>query len=196
MAIQKRKSSLPTDSANVLDRVCEIYGFTTSLQLAEYLDMATSSMSARRKRGVFPADIVVQCCLETGANLEWIAKGIGSKFDKSEQNFLQVPTFKLVDGELFESTRIELDRQLFLPGFLQPADPICIQDYKNQYIVDKQFSEIYDGKWLVKIEGNACIRTIVRIPVNRVRISGGGAPLDCALEDIQVIGRVDMIITN
>lgn len=77
MNIHSRKVLLPTNSAEVLDRVCEAYGFTTSLQLAEYLDMASSSMSARRTRGVFPADIVVKCSLETGFNLEWLTTGEG-----------------------------------------------------------------------------------------------------------------------
>ncbi|STQ42846.1 Bacteriophage CI repressor helix-turn-helix domain [Ewingella americana] len=39
------------DSAPVLDRVIEAYGFTQKMQLAEHLDMAASSLSSRYKRG-------------------------------------------------------------------------------------------------------------------------------------------------
>lgn len=193
---KKRKSPLPQDSAAVLDRVCEAYGFTTSLQLAEHLEMAASSMSARRSGSTFPADIVVQCCLETGANLNWIAKGCGGKFDKSESSTMQLPFLKLVDGQLFEAGHVVFDPLLFRPGLPLPTTPLCLQDEKEQHVIDKDFSEVYDGKWLVNIEGKISIRSIVRIPVKKVRVTGNGMSFDCALEDIEIIGRVIMTITN
>lgn len=48
-------------SSEVLDRVIEAYGFTSKLQLADHFAMASSSLSASFKRGVFPADMVVRC---------------------------------------------------------------------------------------------------------------------------------------
>lgn len=66
-----------TDSAPVLDRVIEAYGFTQKMQLAEHLDIAASSLSSRYKRGGLPADIMVKCMAETGVSLEWLVTGSG-----------------------------------------------------------------------------------------------------------------------
>lgn len=196
MDIQKRKISLPTNSAEVLDRVCHAYGFTTSLQLAEYLDMASSSMSARRTRGVFPADIVVKCSLETGFNLEWLTTGEGKKFDSETLDIMKFTRKKLVDGQLYDSGSVMFDKVLFRAGIPLPDNPVCVQDDKTQYILDQTFSDVFDGEWLVNIEGKISIRTLTRIPIKKVRVSGIGMAFDCALEDIQVVGRVVLIITE
>ncbi len=196
MDIQKRKISLPTNSAEVLDRVCDAYGFTTSLQLAEYLDMASSSMSARRTRGVFPADIVVKCSLETGFNLEWLATGEGKKYDNETLDIMKFTRQKLVDGQLYDSGSVMFDKVMFRAGIPLPDNPICVQDDKIQYILDQTFSDVFDGEWLVNIEGKTSIRTLTRIPIKKVRVSGIGMAFDCALEDIKVLGRVVLVISE
>lgn len=190
MIRQKRKTTLPTNSAEVLDRVCEAYGFTTSLQLADYLDIASSSMSARRTRGVFPADIVVKCSLETGVNLEWLATGKGKKIGSEELDIMKFPRKKLVDGHLYDSGHVMFDRVLFRAGMPLPSEPICIQDEKVQYILEQNFEDVFDGQWLVNIEGKTSIRNLTRIPIKKVRVSGIGMAFDCALTDIEIIGRV------
>lgn len=191
----RRKTSLPTNSAEVLDRVCEAYGFTTSLQLADYLDIASSSMSARRTRGVFPADIVVKCSLETGVSLEWLTTGQGKKFTSDEIDIMKISRKKLVDGQVYDSGMAMLDKVFFRAGVPLPSNPICLEAEQIQYIVDREFAEVYDGQWLVGIEGKTSIRTLTRIPIKKVRVSGVGMAFDCGLEDIEIIGRVIMTIT-
>ncbi|MEQ9872125.1 phage repressor protein CI [Pectobacterium odoriferum] len=185
-----RKFSLPAESALVLDRVCEAYGFSTKLQLAEHLDMAASSLSARYKRGVFPADIVAQCALETGANLTWLTFGDGKKFDNEKLDILKFHYKKLIDGQLYDSGYVMFDKVLFLPGVPLPENPICVIDEKTQYIIDQTFSDVYDGQWLVEIEEKISIRTLTRIPVRRLRVSGVGMAFDCGIDDIKIIGKV------
>lgn len=192
----RRKTTLPTNSAEVIDRVCEAYGFTTSLQLADYLDMASSSMSARRTRGVFPADIVVKCVLETGVSIEWLANGKGKKFKNDELDIMKLSRKKLVDGELYDSGTAMFDKVFFRAGIPLPSNPICLEADQTQYIIDREFAEVYDGQWLVNIEGKISIRTLTRIPIKKVRVSGVGMAFDCGLEDIEIIGHVVMTITN
>lgn len=186
---------LSTDSAAVLDRVCEAYGFSTSLQLADHLNMAASSMSARRKRGVFPADIFVQCALETKINLEWLATGSGKKFDNHELDIFKLPRKKLVDGQVYDSGYMMFDKALFRAGTELPSEPMCILDEKIQYIIDQKFAEVYDGEWLVHIEGKSRIRTLTRIPIRKVRVSGIGTAFDCDIDDIDIIGKVSLTIS-
>jgi len=183
-------------SSEVLDRVIEAYGFTSKLQLADHFDMASSSLSARFKRGIFPADMVVRCVAETGASLEWLSTGHGKKFDDDSLDIMKFARKKLVDGQLFDSGYVMFDKVFFRAGVPLPSSPVCVQDEKAQYILDEKYTEVFDGEWLVNIEGKASIRTLTRIPVKKVRISGVGMAFDCALDDITVIGRVVIVITE
>jgi phage repressor protein C with HTH and peptisase S24 domain len=185
-----------TDSAPVLDRVIEAYGFTQKMQLAEHLDMAASSLSSRYKRGGLPADIMLKCMAETGVSLEWLATGSGKKFESDELDIMKIPSQKLVDGQLYDCGHVMFDRVFFRAGNPLPSKPICVQDEKAQYILDQEFSEIYDGEWLVNIEGKISIKTLTRIPIKKVRISGVGMAFDCSVDDIEVIGKVVLIISE
>ncbi|MCA4998844.1 helix-turn-helix domain-containing protein [Klebsiella pneumoniae] len=185
-----------SDSAPVLDRVMEAYGFTQKLQLADHLGIASSSMSARYKRGGLPADIMVKCMAETGVNLEWLATGQGRKFENEELDILKIPRRKIVDGQLYEAGMLMLDKVTFLPGKPLPTSPFCVLEKSNQFIIDTSFSEVYDNQWLVEIEGKTSIRTLTRIPIRKVRVSGVGMAFDCSIDDIKIIGQVVLTIIN
>ncbi|WP_123428323.1 phage repressor protein CI [Lelliottia amnigena] len=181
-------------SSDVLDRVVDAYGFTSKLQLADHFEMASSSLSARFKRGVFPADMVVRCVAETGASLEWLATGQGRKFDDEELDILKMSRRKIVDGLIYDAGMYMLDKVTFLPGIPLPSSPICVLEGSTQFIVDTTFNEVYDDQWLVEIEGKISIRTLTRIPIKKVRVSGIGMAFDCGIDDIKVIGRVVLTI--
>lgn len=183
-----------SDSAPVLDRVLEAYGFTQKLQLAEHLGIASSSMSARYKRGGLPADIMLKCMAETGVTLEWLATGQGRKFEDEEVDILKMPRRKIVDGLMYDAGMYMLDKVSFLPGVPLPTSPVCVVEGNNQFIVDTTFTEVYDDQWLVEIEGKMSIRTLTRIPIKKVRVSGVGMAFDCGIDDITVIGRVVLTI--
>ncbi|WP_445496419.1 phage repressor protein CI [Photorhabdus sp. SF281] len=181
------------ESTPVLDRIIEAYGFTSKLMLAHHFDMASSSLAGRYKRNIFPADMVVRCMAETGATLEWLATGQGKKFADDELNIIKLPNHKLVDGKLYQSGCVMFDKLMFTAGVPSPSDPICVLDNKTNYIIDRKFTDIYDGKWLVEIEEKISIRELTRIPIKRVRVSGVGMAFDCDLEDIKILGRVVII---
>jgi phage repressor protein C with HTH and peptisase S24 domain len=183
-------------SVETLDRILEAYGFKTKLALADHLGIASSSLANRDRRGFVPADIVVRCMAETGATLEWLATGQGRKFYDEELDMMHLHRQKLADGQLIDAGMARLDKVFFKSGSVLPTDPVCIQDDKAQYIVDRSFTEVFDGEWLVSIEGKISIRTLVRIPTNRVRVGGVGMSFDCSLDEISVLGRVVMTITN
>ncbi len=182
------------ESGPVLDRLIEAYGFTSKLALAQHFNLAASSLSGRYRRGGFPSDMVVRCMAETGASLEWLSTGEGKKFKDDELDILNLPRKKLVDGQLFESGFIMLDKAFFLAGRPLPECPFCLLDDKFHYIVDQKFGEIFDGEWLVNIEGKISVRTLVRIPIRKVRVSGVGMAFDCDINDINVIGRIALKI--
>ncbi|STQ42845.1 Uncharacterised protein [Ewingella americana] len=127
---------------------------------------------------------------DTGVELEWLITGQGKKFDDDELDIMKFTRKKLIDGQLFDSGHLLFDKVMFLPGVPLPQDPACIIDNAVQYIVDRKFSEVYDGDWLVELEGKVSIRTLTRIPIKRVRVSGVGMAFDCNLDDVNVIGKV------
>lgn len=178
------------DNTQVLDRIIEAYGFSSKIMLAEHFEMAASSLSGRYRRPGFPADMVVRCMAETGVTLEWLVTGKGKKFDNEELDILRLPKYKLIDGEEFEADIVMFDKILFKQGVPFPKDPIAIQDGQDYYIVDCQFGEVYDGKWLVKIDNKVSVRELTRMPMQRVRVSGVGMAFDCELKDLEIIGRV------
>ncbi|HHP7421164.1 TPA: phage repressor protein CI [Providencia rettgeri] len=178
------------DNTQVLDRIIEAYGFSSKIMLAEHFEMAASSLSGRYRRPGFPADMVVRCMAETGVTLEWLVTGEGKKFDDEELDVLRLPKFKIIDGEQFNAGMAMFDKVLFKQGVPFPKEPIMVQDGQDYYIVDRQFGEVYDGKWLVKIDGKVSIRELTRMPMQRVRVSGVGMAFDCELKDLEIIGRV------
>ena len=182
------------DSAPVLDRVIDAYGFTAKMMLADHLGMAASTLSGRYRRGGFPADIVVRCMADTGVNLEWLATGNGRKFDDQKLDVLSIKRKKLLDGQLFDSGYIMIDKAMILASKLEPMKPVLIVDENFQYLIDQEFTEVFDGEWLVEIEGKTSIRTLTRIPIKKVRVSGVGMAFDCGLDDISVLGRVTLTI--
>jgi phage repressor protein C with HTH and peptisase S24 domain len=190
MAMGKFHLEMFGESAPVLDRIIEAYGFSSKLMLAQHFEMASSSLAGRYKRDNFPADLVVRCVAETGASLEWLATGQGKMFDDEELDVLRLPKFKIIDGEKFNAGMAMFDKVLFKQGVPFPKEPIMVQDGQDYYIVDRQFGEVYDGKWLVKIDGKVSIRELTRMPMQRVRVSGVGMAFDCELKDLEIIGRV------
>jgi hypothetical protein len=182
------------DSTPILDRVIEAYGFGTKMLLADHLGMAPSTLSGRYKRGGFPADIVVRCMAETGVQLQWLVTGKGKKFDNDELDILNLPRKKLVDGQLYDSGYAMFDKVFFRAGVPLPVEPFCLLDENAQYIIDQKFSEIFDGEWLVNIEGKVSVRSLVRIPITKVRVSGVGMAFDCAIDDIDVLGKIILTI--
>ena len=105
-----------------------------------------------------------------------------------------MPRRKIVDGLIYEAGMYMLDKVSFLPGVPLPTSPICVLEGTNQFIVDTSFTEVYDDQWLVEIEGKTSIRTLTRIPIKKVRVSGVGMAFDCGIDDITVIGRVVLTI--
>lgn len=196
MTMGKFQLEMFGDSAPVLDRIIEAYGFSSKLMLAQHFEMASSSLAGRYKRDNFPADLVVRCVAETGVSLEWLATGQGKRFDDEELDILRLKKYKIIDGEEFESGFAMFDKVLLKQGSPLPSDSIIIQDGQNHFIVDRKFGEVYDGKWLVRIDDKISIRELTRMPMQRVRISGIGMAFDCDLKDISIIGRVVTIIEN
>lgn len=177
------------DAKQIVDRILEAYGFSTKVALAEKFNISPSTIANRLIRNTFPGDFVIRCALETGASLRWLVTGEGVMYDDGKKEFISIEKIILEHGELSSNGFLLFD-PAFLPNHLQ--SPQCVISNKNTYIVDKNFTEIADGKWLIDIEGKMGIYTIERIPVKKLRVSGGGLkmPFECNVDDISILAKV------
>jgi len=66
------------DQANgseVVERILEAYGFNMQKELAEHLGIAKSNVAGWVLRGQVPGNAILQCALDTGADVSWLISG-------------------------------------------------------------------------------------------------------------------------
>lgn len=183
-----RIDSLGWSNVDVLDRICEAYGFSQKIQLANHFDIASSSLSNRYTRGAISYDFAAHCALETGANLRWLLTGEGEAFVKNRE----LSDMKRIEGFTLSEEILKSDKQLSIDAqfFTKPlTDGMAIRSEGKIYFVDKQAS-LSDGLWLVDIEGAISIRELTKLPGRKLHVAGGKVPFECGIDDIKALGRV------
>ncbi|MEJ3264837.1 phage repressor protein CI [Escherichia coli] len=170
-----------------IERLVEAYGFGTRQALCDHLGVSKSTMATRYMRDIFPADWVIQCALETGTSLNWLTTGHGSKQASANTNTIEVEKYLLSDGALQKDGFYIFDKE-FLPSTFKK--PFIITDNNSEFICDKEFDDIRDGKWVISIDGEITIRDITRLPGGRIFVEGGNRAFECKIEDIEIIGKI------
>lgn len=178
--------NIKTGAREAVERICEAYGYTSRLQLANYLGMSASALSTRIMRDNFPADLVLLCALETGASIHWLTTGEGVRFEQAS-DLSRIPAYKIEGAELLRRSSFIYDKAL-LPdhkGELQ-----IITDGKVSYFVDVAAYQATDGDFLIEYSGAKSIKGITLLPGNKLRIDWGKYPIDCEVSDVLIIGKV------
>ncbi|MFJ5358963.1 phage repressor protein CI [Pectobacterium sp. CHL-2024] len=67
-------------ASDVLERILSSYGFTMQKELGEKLGISKSNVAGWLQRGQVPGNVIVQCALDTGADVNWLVTG---EFDNS-----------------------------------------------------------------------------------------------------------------
>ncbi|ATM78706.1 phage repressor protein [Serratia fonticola] len=176
-----------------IERMVEAYGFSTRQALCEQLGVSKSTLATRYMRDSFPSDWVIQCALETGVSLAWLTSGLGKMFSDTDTDLLTIEKKKIIDGQLFDSNYLMLDKTNIPINF---KSLIAIIDKDVTYISEKEYDSVDDGKWLIKIDENLSIRDITRTPGNRVRIKGTNSTFDASISEIDFVAKVIQVIFN
>lgn len=176
------------NNEELLDRICQVYGFTQKIQLARHFNIAASSLQNRYARGTISYDFAVQCALDTGASLRWLMTGQGAQFDgqPTQGDPLTVALFTLSDGRLEENTTLSIDSHFFSK---QLTRGIAVRAEGKLHFVEKDAS-LTDGLWLVEIEGTTSIRDLTLLPGKKLHVAGGKIPFECVIGEIKTVGRV------
>jgi len=102
--------------SEVLERMLSAYGFSMQKQLAEHLGIAKSNVAGWVLRGQVPGNAIVQCALDTGANLNWLVTGEPGKANSVTTS--STPTGKaLYDEIMANGGKAVLSRILDAYGF-------------------------------------------------------------------------------
>lgn len=181
------KYNIKTGAREAVARMCEVYGFTSRLQLANYLEISPSALGTRIMRDNFPADLVLRCALETGASIYWLTTGEGSTYDHLASDTVRIAAYKISGTELIRRSSYIFDKAL-LPehsGELQ-----TITDGETTYFVDIASHPVNDGKFLIEYSKTKSIKELTLLPGNKLRIDWGKYPVDCDIDDVAVLGKV------
>ncbi|EJG0604775.1 phage repressor protein CI [Cronobacter sakazakii] len=179
--------NIKTGAREAVERICDAYGFTSRLQLANYLGMSASSLSTRIMRDNFPADLVLLCALETGASIHWLTTGVGVKFDPVTSDTSRIAAYKIEGAELIRQASFICDKAM-LPNY--KGELQIITDGQAKYFVDVAEYQATDGKFLIEYSGAKSIKELTLLPGNKLRIDWGKYPLDCDVSDVTLLGKV------
>lgn len=101
-------------AADVLERILSAYGFTMQKELSDKLGIAKSNVASWLQRGQVPGNVLVQCALDTGADVHWLVNGEFAKANKiSPTGGLRPPSLvgrSLIDSMLQSGGRAVLQR--------------------------------------------------------------------------------------
>ncbi|MEL5573783.1 phage repressor protein CI [Serratia marcescens] len=170
-----------------IERMVEAYGFSTRQALCEQLGVSKSTLATRYMRDSFPSDWVIQCALETGVSLQWLATGEGVQFENLQTDVVALPKKKIIKGELFDSSFLLFDKA-FLPS--NYGEVCIIADGDVLYLSEKKFESIQDGKWIISFDNKVSVREITVLPSDRVRVEAGKSPFECSKNEIEYVYKV------
>ncbi|ELD0480704.1 phage repressor protein CI [Escherichia coli] len=173
-----------------IERIVEAYGYKTRQALADHLGISKSTLATRYMRDIFPADWIIQCCLETGVSLEWLSFGKGRSNQTKLSGVLTLDCYDLRDGKLTDQRELIVSSEI-LPQNLK--HPYIVNSANDSYIISKE-EYLSDGLWLVSINGEFTFRDIFKLPNNRIRVENTKYSFECDKEDLEFNNKVKGII--
>ena len=84
-------------AADVLERILSAYGFTMQKELSDKLGIAKSNVASWLQRGQVPGNVLVQCALDTGADVQWLVTGVFANANKRIPR--ELPRHSLLKGQ-------------------------------------------------------------------------------------------------
>ena len=205
------KAGNDSGGRDAINRLMKAYNFSSRQQLCDHLSVSKSTMANRYLRDSFPAEWVIQCALETGISLLWLATGQGDIFASEEcdkplktENAVTVrPLSKIVapsikhaelkNGELQSEDEILLDSRLLDSD---SVNSLFVKTATDSFIVDTSVKQVSNGYWLVDIDGVKSIVKVARIPGNRIVVHQDESSFECSVNDIEVVGRAVKMIKS
>lgn len=205
------KAGENTGGREAIHRLMAAYDFKSRQQLCDHLGASKSTMANRYLRDSFPAEWVIQCALETGVSLLWLTTGQGEPSANVESkkpiNLVNSNKVKhlsdlvspkidratLTGGSLVDTGKAIVDNSL-LPS--DSSNLLLVNTDGDSYLVDRSQTPPVNGMWLIDIDGIKSIVKLTRLPGNRLVVHQDDSSFECALDDLEVLGRALKIIKS
>lgn len=182
-----RIEDLGLNNEEVLNRICEAYGFSQKIQLARHFEIASSSLANRYSRDSISYDFIVHCALETGADLAWLLTGKGVSTPGNTKSDIQnIEKFTLSEESLVGAGDLSIAGKFFSKPLTRP---IAVYADGKLHFIERDAS-LSDGEWLVDMEGAISIRQLTKLPGRKLHVAGGKVPFECEVDEIKTLGRV------
>ncbi|CCV30166.1 TPA: phage repressor protein CI [Yersinia enterocolitica] len=176
-----------------VERMMQAYGFKVQRELAAYLGAGTGTISTWIKRDYFPGKEIVLCALETGVSLYWLTTGEGEPHEPVKATACEavksIAHKNLEDGLLIDVSPILLDLALLPVQILEP-ELISFPNEKSYFLIERQFKNIADGRWLVEKAGVTSISNITRLPCDIWLINDVNWPVSEVNILAKVVGEI------
>lgn len=177
-----------------LRRIMDAHGFTMQKEIGEAYGLSPGTISTWVRRDYFPAELIIASALDTGVSLRWLATGKGGisakhgTLEEADSNdVLSIKKLLISDGELSEVGQWKIDKTFF---DLPPVNPALLKKNNASWVIDLGMNTIGNGKWLLNIDGDFDIYDVARIPGNRLKVSGETTTFECAVSDVELVGKV------
>lgn len=122
--------------------------------------------------------------------------GIGEAFPESEEsqvaNATSIGSFRLRSGTLEETNSFVLDKSICEE--LETENLILVKEDSQRLLIDKESTHATSGKYLIDMDGSFSINELQRLPGKKLAISFNGSTINVAENDINIVGRVAMVI--
>lgn len=100
---------------------------------------------------------------------------------------------ELKNGELQPCDEILLDSRLLDS---ESSNSLFVKTANDSFVVDTSVKQISNGYWLVDIDGVKSFVKIARIPGNKIVVHQDEASFECAVDDVEVVGRAVKVIKS
>lgn len=181
-----------------MEKIKYLLGTSTDSALAARFNVPKGTISTWLRRDMTPFEISIRTHLATGVSLRWLLLDEGDPFEKEEEK-KQTETISLTkeilnNGEIIKSDSIIFDLQLLVNYNLDPVMTKLISQDNELLLIDTSKKAPTSGRYLINIDGSISINHLQRLPGKKLAMSFGDSSIEIAQEDIEVIGRVVMVM--
>ncbi|EJA7355650.1 phage repressor protein CI [Vibrio parahaemolyticus] len=192
------------------ERLKEVTGCRTFLDMAELLDVPKATFSAWKLHNRTSHELMVRLHLALGVPIEELALKpedrdkvrssdaakkaatyhSAERLENPQHGSVIIKSYCLTNGKLLDTGDVPYAMRRMNSFNLDAPYTIEVETNEAVYLVDQDSANPVSGKYLIDIDGTLSINHIQRLPGKKLAVVFGDSTVDVAEEDIKVLGRV------
>ncbi|ANZ09595.1 phage repressor protein CI [Vibrio parahaemolyticus] len=191
------------------ERLKEVTGCRTFLDMAELLDVPKATFSAWKLHDRTSHELMVRLHLALGVPIEELALKpedrdkvrssdaakkaatyhSAERLENPQHGSVIIKSYCLTNGKLLDTGEVPYPVRRINGFGLENSDLIEIETNQSVVLVDKKENDAMNGNYLIGIDGRHSINQIQRLP-GKLAIAFDGQTIEVQDGDIEVIGKV------